>query len=495
MRCLSVGLPLLAILTVTLAACTTNNGAALGALTGQVSNDTGTFEAPDAGISGADSSTTKPDVGTTPTPDASVTSKCGNGVCDAGESAANCPADCKIAPPTCKTYADAQPILVSKCGACHNFGDSCQAIDQTTGAAITALSVMPSNMPPKNKPALTAAETALLNDWFSHGAPCDASGCQASGPLCGDGKCQAPESTATCPADCKVVGPICGDGTCDPGETAASCPGDCGAVLTQCGNGVCETGETAASCPADCNKVIAACGNGVCETGETAANCPADCGTTTGPVCGNGKCETGETAGNCPKDCSTVTTGNYCDTHCSTTQQPSGCYCDDQCSNYGDCCMADGSMPKTANKTCAGTCGLCNGGGTAPGPVCGDGTCSAGETATNCPADCGTTTPTCGNGKCDTGETATSCPADCGGTTTCKTTYSSVQTIFKNNCNGCHGHQFGTACNYASGKLSSIKSYVSTGSMPTNKSLSSSDKSAILKWISDGGNCTIAGCP
>lgn len=41
---------------------------------------------------------------------------------------------------------------------------------------------------------------------------------------------------------------------------------------------------------------------------------------------------------------------------------------------------------------------------------CGDGTCGAGETPSNCPADCAAT---CGNGVCDAGEDLDSCPADC----------------------------------------------------------------------------------
>ena len=48
------------------------------------------------------------------------------------------------------------------------------------------------------------------------------------------------------------------------------------------------------------------------------------------------------------------------------------------------------------------------------GAACGNGTCEAGETNANCPADC--TATTCGNGTCDTGETNATCPADCAAT-------------------------------------------------------------------------------
>lgn len=51
--------------------------------------------------------------------------------------------------------------------------------------------------------------------------------------------------------------------------------------------------------------------------------------------------------------------------------------------------------------------------------TCGDGTCSAGEDAASCPADCGsiaaptTESPICGDGSCNGSETALSCAADC----------------------------------------------------------------------------------
>ncbi len=51
-------------------------------------------------------------------------------------------------------------------------------------------------------------------------------------------------------------------------------------------------------------------------------------------------------------------------------------------------------------------------------PVCGNGICSAGETAASCAVDCGTTSgpppsATCGNNICEVGESNASCPLDC----------------------------------------------------------------------------------
>lgn len=91
------------------------------------------------------------------------------------------------------------------------------------------------------------------------------SGAQGSGtpsapppppPVCGDGLCQAPENSASCPADC-VAAPVCGNASCEPPEDNASCPADCPPAPPPppaefCGNGICGTGEDFNSCPADC---------------------------------------------------------------------------------------------------------------------------------------------------------------------------------------------------------------------------------------------------
>lgn len=45
--------------------------------------------------------------------------------------------------------------------------------------------------------------------------------------------------------------------------------------------------------------------------------------------------------------------------------------------------------------------------------VCGDGTCSPGETTDACELDCPATGPYCGDGACNSGETSDTCAADC----------------------------------------------------------------------------------
>ncbi|MBM4342019.1 MAG: hypothetical protein FJ100_01380 [Deltaproteobacteria bacterium] len=62
-------------------------------------------------------------------------------------------------------------------------------------------------------------------------------------------------------------------------------------------------------------------------------------------------------------------------------------------------CEAPGENAETCAKDCKSS-----------GPVCGNGACESGETPSNCSADCKTTTGGCGDGKCTSGET---CPMDC----------------------------------------------------------------------------------
>ncbi|MGZ3771573.1 MAG: c-type cytochrome [Bdellovibrio sp.] len=64
-------------------------------------------------------------------------------------------------------------------------------------------------------------------------------------------------------------------------------------------------------------------------------------------------------------------------------------------------------------------------------------------------------------------------------------TFSSVQTIFANNCDYCHGHTFQ---NYSTALSDSANIYtrVSNGSMPQGATLSAADLNAIEQWVSCG---------
>ena len=204
-----------------------------------------------------------------------------------------------------------------------------------------------------------------------------------SGPVCGNGKCEAPENSQTCPNDCPASGPKCGDLSCDGLETPTLCPVDCmteakatlscasskcssqlqacqakpaciSAVnagllcMSNCGgiNTTCSTTcadsfvtDNVAAILANCvlsNDCVppstntAKCGDGKCNGNENAATCPADCKTE--PVCGNGKCEAGETKSSCAKDCGTTTVSGCGDEICGATESANSCPIDCQTS-------------------------------------------------------------------------------------------------------------------------------------------------------------------
>ena len=129
-----------------------------------------------------------------------------------------------------------------------------------------------------------------------------------------------------------------------------------------------------------------------------------------------------------------------------TTQTPASCEsvsCGDGTCGAGEtctnCATDCGACPPTcgngvceAAETCAGCgadCGACP-------PMCGNGTCEPGEECMSCPADCGVCPPTCGNGACDAGETCSACPGDCGA---CPVTCGNAVCEAGENCMGCPG--------------------------------------------------------
>ncbi|MFH1531259.1 MAG: trypsin-like serine protease [Pseudomonadota bacterium] len=228
-------------------------------------------------------------------------------------------------------------------------------------------------------------------------------------PQCGNGVCEVGESTQSCPQDCQESP---AGGFWDPCQSSADCAANMVCVETDDGGRCvtfCSDVGSASGCPAGatcvslqdpqpgqegvCYIMESSCGDGACGQGETAANCPQDCGD--GGGCGGITYE-----GCCDGDVL-----KYCEGDQITEGACEAGTCGwDASGQFYNCGMSGGADPSGAYPKACGT-----------GPVCGDGSCDAGETASSCPADCGTVGPICGDGSCDAGETATSCPADCGG--------------------------------------------------------------------------------
>jgi hypothetical protein len=267
-------------------------------------------------------------------------------------------------------------------------------------------------------------------------------------PSCGDGVQQAGEgcddgnqsNADDCPDDganggtCQPA--LCGDGFVDAqGPSTEACDGD----------GAGTAGETAAC---DTNCTLAACGDGTlnttagegCDDGDqnNADDCPddgANGGTCQPALCGdgfvdgegpsteacdgNGTGTAGETA-TCDVDCTAVVCGD------GIPNLSAGEGCDDGDLNNADDCPDDGANGGTCQPATCGD-GWVDGEGPSTEACDGDGTGTAGETAT-CDVDC--TAVVCGDGipnlsageACDDGDlnNADDCPDDGANGGTCQ---------------------------------------------------------------------------
>ena len=306
---------------------------------------------------------------------------CGNDLCEAGESAATCPADCgsECGDGVCNGE-ESTASCSEDCGALCGDG-ACGGVETTATCAVDCGTSCGDGV---------CAETEVDE-------PCP----DDCGDDCGDDACSGDESSVTCVADC---GSSCGDGACNGDEASSSCPADCG---SSCGDGSCTEGESTTSCSADCGSI---CGDGACNGIENSTNCVADCGA----LCGDGTCNGAESSANCVSDCGILCGDGVCNGEESPASCPADCpsSCDDgactgdedtaNCpSDCGSACGDEACNGPESSATCAPDCGA----------VCGDGACNGGEANPDCPVDC---PAVCDDGVCAPGqEDCGTCPGDC----------------------------------------------------------------------------------
>ena len=216
---------------------------------------------------------------------------------------------------------------------------------------------------------------------------CCQTGCSASQDadcaVCGDGQCTPGESCGSCPSDCPSSGPVCGNGVCEAGagEDCIGCPADCrgqtsGSPKTRfcCGDGdgpkplPCSNATcTAPGWLCDATPMpVYCCGDRTCGGLDEAYVCVTDCGPA--PVCGDGICGKYESRCTCSGDCgvppsteSSCTNGS--DDDCDgaidcrdgncvgTTSCPTCAGIGQSCSSSADCCSGS-CRSRNGNKVC-----------------------------------------------------------------------------------------------------------------------------------------------
>lgn len=252
---------------------------------------------------------------------------CGDGTCEQPENSLNCLKDCPNQP-----AGEVQKCLAAKCSTSYK---ACFSAPQCVAAVAC---INEGNQPQE---CVSDPKTGqLLNAMLSCGAK---NGCLGGNPSsCGNGQCDNGETSQSCPSDCQVVVP--------PTDSVTKClMNGCGKIYNSC--------ASSSACMASLSCVV---------SGGSLMSCVKDPGTyqTLASLvqCGTQqKCFSGGGG------------GASCQGKCGQFIPGAACQCNAECKSFGNCC---GDWAK-----------LC---ATTPGPVCGDGVCSApAESSQTCPGDCG----------------------------------------------------------------------------------------------------------
>jgi hypothetical protein len=185
--------------------------------------------------------------------------------------------------------------------------------------------------------------------------------------------CCAPGCTSENDNDCAPRGPVCGDGKVEAPETCDNGPGSSKRCDTECSDGDVCTADTPTGTPDKCNvtctfpKITQCKQDGCCAPGCTSAN-DSDCK----PVCGDGRVEAPETCDNGPGS------NKPCPSKCDDGK---ACTKDTSSGSASECNV---SCKFEAIDTCTGGDGCCPGSCTSASdsdckPVCGDGRVEAPE--------------------------------------------------------------------------------------------------------------------
>ncbi len=152
------------------------------------------------------------------------------------------------------------------------------------------------------------------------------------------------------------------------------------------------------------------CGDGICQAGEDASSCPGDCGSAgviSGASCAAAFCPGPyQQCANNPACVAAYNSEAACLSACGAT---AGCFA--SCATSNSLAFA---LANCAYSHCLGGAG------------CGDGTCSAAESVSSCPADCAKPGPESCVGHCGGNSDTCHCEANCSDFGNCCADFSSV---------------------------------------------------------------------